>query len=263
MEKRIIANFLLGLVCCFLVGSFLIQLVPFIIGADRGLIVLSGSMEPTFYPGDIILIKHVAPEEIKVGDIITINSTERPIYTHRVINITWSDGCPIFQTKGDANEDPDNIKATYDEVLGKVILIYPVHIVYSLQGYFFFVFLPACLLVIKQLYLVVQYLAPPSRRQVVRRSGISWKIRRIFGFRGKITRRRPKKPKEVLDLTTIFLLLIILAATMRVAITRIFISEDVPTFTLTHSLFGFILFYVREICSFTETLKLIFCILIW
>ncbi len=113
-----------------LVGIFLAVFVFFGSGALLStstpiVAVESNSMQPTFSRGDILIIKGVAQDEIKQGDIIVFFAPERgaPI-VHRVVTRN-ADG--TFQTKGDANGGQlpyeKNIQAS--QVLGKEILILP------------------------------------------------------------------------------------------------------------------------------------------
>ncbi|CAB50358.1 signal peptidase I [Pyrococcus abyssi] len=75
-------------------------------------VVASGSMRPVFYPGDVVLLKGVKPEEIKVGDVIVYKSafSKYPII-HRVRGIkqVYINGKPqlCFITWGDNNPVPD------------------------------------------------------------------------------------------------------------------------------------------------------------
>jgi signal peptidase I len=83
------------------------------------LVVTSGSMSPTFEAGDLIMIVKVDPEKVKVGDIVTFQTRDKEILTHRVVEIK-PDGEIV--TKGDANEEVDSWTDGWK--LGKVETIY-------------------------------------------------------------------------------------------------------------------------------------------
>jgi signal peptidase len=88
--------------------------------------VLSGSMEPELAVGGLIMIKPVEAQHVSTGDIISfkIPDIETPI-CHRVIEITEIDGQLFFQTKGDANEEPDMNLVPAEAVKGEEVLYIP------------------------------------------------------------------------------------------------------------------------------------------
>ncbi len=60
----------LGLVALVSVGAPLAAYTfPSTVGADEALVVLTGSMQPTIDPGDVVFIEQVAIEDVEVGDI--------------------------------------------------------------------------------------------------------------------------------------------------------------------------------------------------
>ncbi|BAA29679.1 signal peptidase I [Pyrococcus horikoshii] len=75
-------------------------------------VVVSGSMEPVFHRGDVVLLEGVRPEEVRVGDVIVYRSiiSRYPII-HRVRGIKYiyingkRELC--FITWGDHNPVPD------------------------------------------------------------------------------------------------------------------------------------------------------------
>ena len=73
-------------------------------------------------PGDYILIRKVAPEEIQVGDVISFYSSDPAIYgrvnTHRVAAISEGDGGLIFTTKGDNNYLADQYPVKGEDIAG-------------------------------------------------------------------------------------------------------------------------------------------------
>jgi len=79
------------------------------LGLYRTVTVLSGSMRPTFSPGDVIVVTPESARALRAGQVISyrIPVNGRPIETHRVIRILAHGDEPIVQTKGDANNAPD------------------------------------------------------------------------------------------------------------------------------------------------------------
>lgn len=98
--------------------------VPYI-GKYEWLSVLTGSMEPIFKPGDLIIDKKVAANSLKVGDIVTYN-WGTSLSTHRIIEITKdSKGEPVFKVKGDNNNTADESLLAGKAVVGKYIFRIP------------------------------------------------------------------------------------------------------------------------------------------
>ncbi len=84
--------------------------------------VATGSMEPSYAPGDLLIVKTIPTEEIRIGDAITFKTSvgEDVFLTHRVIGIT--EDTPVgFITKGDNNNAADNFVVYGDAVVGKVV----------------------------------------------------------------------------------------------------------------------------------------------
>ena len=87
----------------------------------------TGSMEPTYPVGSIVITKKVDAEKLEKGDAISFYSTAEEtkglVITHRIVDIQKSmgNGQPIFTTKGDANnyDDPTTVRAV--NVVGKVV----------------------------------------------------------------------------------------------------------------------------------------------
>ncbi len=88
--------------------------------------VISGSMAPEIKTGSLVVTHFVDAEEIEVGDIITFHSysTEESMITHRVIGIGHSSSL-YFETKGDANADPDSFTVPARNLVGRVIFYTP------------------------------------------------------------------------------------------------------------------------------------------
>lgn len=87
--------------------------------------ILTGSMYPTIEPGDLIIVKDIGVENIKVDDIITFGSESLDnITTHRVKEVINEDELK-FVTQGDANnvQDPNPVDSSI--VKGKVVKFIP------------------------------------------------------------------------------------------------------------------------------------------
>lgn len=86
--------------------------------------VQTGSMIPTFNPGDLILGKTVDQNtEYKVDDIITfkVQSLEgnTVLNSHRIIDIKETDGVTLYFTKGDNNKNADENPIMRDDIVAK------------------------------------------------------------------------------------------------------------------------------------------------
>jgi signal peptidase I len=82
--------------------------------------VLSGSMEPTFKRGDLVLMQSLYGEP-RIGDIIMFVplSGMEPV-THRIISI---DQNGYIRTKGDANQREDDWRFSKGNIIGKSVII--------------------------------------------------------------------------------------------------------------------------------------------
>lgn len=102
-----ITTALVILVCIL---SLALAVVPRFMGGSA-LTVLTGSMEPTYSPGDMIAVKAATVSEIQAGDVVTFqpNSGDPTLITHRIITKQMGDSKDgtLFVTQGDANGAPD------------------------------------------------------------------------------------------------------------------------------------------------------------
>jgi signal peptidase I len=81
------------------------------------------SMEPTFHPGDAIVVEKLAASDVQPGDIITFyDPANRLNIAHRVVRVREG---PRFVTKGDGNlrVDPNIVRPEY--VDGRVTKLAP------------------------------------------------------------------------------------------------------------------------------------------
>ena len=103
-------------------------------GGFKPFVVLSGSMEPAIPVGGVLLVRRTTAAMVRREDIITFvtpqaaSALSQPpsVTTHRVVGVTTDAGGALaFNTKGDANEDPDAMAVPAANVLGSAVLSVP------------------------------------------------------------------------------------------------------------------------------------------
>lgn len=100
----------------FLMGSRLIGLQVYH--------VISPSMEPSYSVGDLIYVKEVDPDSVKVGDPITfVLNEDLVVATHRVVAIDRENR--QFTTKGDANKTEDAEPVHFNNLIGVPVFAIP------------------------------------------------------------------------------------------------------------------------------------------
>lgn len=120
--KGIITIFLLVVLCLVIFQKITKNKVT--IGNIYVFQIVTGSMNPTYKVGDVIVVKKEDPTSLKVGDDITYlgqyGNFKDLIITHRIINIREENGKRYFITKGIANplEDPE---ISQDDIYGKML----------------------------------------------------------------------------------------------------------------------------------------------
>jgi len=101
-------------VCGWLVMSHLYNL--------RLLSVQTASMQPTFRPGDALIMRASSHAALLPGMVVSYRSSRNPneLITHRVVQVSASS----FQTKGDALTSPDPV-VRKSLTMGRVVAILP------------------------------------------------------------------------------------------------------------------------------------------
>ncbi len=128
-------------------------------------IVVTPSMVPTINVEDAIIVLRKEPEEFKIRDIITFNSSD-PRYsgltiTHRIVGIErMTNGELYFRTKGDNNNVEDATLVPATNVYGKVILKIPLigyvqYILMQAYGWIILVVIPCLGVVIYDIYKII------------------------------------------------------------------------------------------------------------
>lgn len=121
------------------------------------MVVLSGSMSPTFDTGSVVAVGPADFKEIKQGDIITFKDPEGMTITHRVVEVTEGE----LRTKGDANDGVDTAPVTPERLIGKVhysvpLIGYFIEFAKSGAGMLVLLGLPGVYLIVSQVWKLMQ-----------------------------------------------------------------------------------------------------------
>ena len=112
------------------IASYVVILLVVLIAAQHLNVVVSGSMEPAFYRGDIVLVQKADflgihefdVNDIQKGDVVVYDAKwfNQPVI-HRVINIAQINGTVVYEIKGDNNNASDPYFVTKDQIQSKVV----------------------------------------------------------------------------------------------------------------------------------------------
>lgn len=112
------------------IAIYVVLIIAVVLAAQHLNVVVSGSMEPVMYRGDIVVLEQAnllgfhefSPDDVKVGDIVVYNAAwhEGPVI-HRVINIAEINGSTVFEIKGDNNDVSDPYWVTKSQIKSRVL----------------------------------------------------------------------------------------------------------------------------------------------
>ena len=112
------------------IASYVVILLIVLVAAQHLNVVVSGSMEPAFYRGDIVLVEKADflginefnPEDVQIGDVVVYDAKwfDQPVI-HRVIDIEDINGTTMYKIKGDNNNAPDPYYVTQSQIKEKVV----------------------------------------------------------------------------------------------------------------------------------------------
>ena len=111
-------------------ASYAVILIIVLIAAQHLNVVVSGSMEPVFYRGDIVVIEKADflglhefnSSDVKVGDIVVYDAAwfNQPVI-HRIIDIKDINGTTMYVIKGDNNNRTDPYYVTSNQIESRVL----------------------------------------------------------------------------------------------------------------------------------------------
>ena len=112
------------------IAVYIVLIILVLIAAQHLNVVVSGSMEPVMYRGDIVVLEKANllgfqefnPDEVEVGDIVVYNAAwhEGPVI-RRVIEIGQINGTTVYKIKGDNNNAPDPYYVTEGQIMSRVL----------------------------------------------------------------------------------------------------------------------------------------------
>lgn len=118
-------------VCRVVVATGLVALVGLVVGAVaprlvgfEGHVVASGSMQPRLAPGDVVLTREVAADELQPGQVLLFADPDRAgrLLVHRLVAF---DAHGDLVTRGDANQSNDTSHVPVVAVRGQAQLRIP------------------------------------------------------------------------------------------------------------------------------------------
>lgn len=130
------------------------------LGGFRLFTIATGSMEPEYNVGDVLIAKEIVPEEIKIEDNIAyrgeVKVLKDKVITHQVISIKKGEnGKYKIITKGISNteEDPE---ISEEQVYGKIIykvktLSFIGKMISNIYVFYFFIFIPIAFIIFRQI----------------------------------------------------------------------------------------------------------------
>lgn len=113
-----VARCLLGVAMALLLWTLLPT-----VGGWQSSLVLSGSMAPSFLPGDVAVVRPVAAPELHIGRVLLVDDPDQQgkLRLHRLADVV--DGRLLL--RGDANADADSTPVDASSVHGAVVLRIP------------------------------------------------------------------------------------------------------------------------------------------
>lgn len=109
---------ILSWILSFFIFFFAVTIVVLLLTGYKIFSVSTGSMEPTYPVGSIVIVKPADFDTLDIDDVITFKSGGAVI-THRIVRIENEN--QLISTKGDNNSVEDYAPIPYENVIGRVV----------------------------------------------------------------------------------------------------------------------------------------------
>ena len=126
------------------IAVYIVLIILVLIAAQHLNVVVSGSMEPVMYRGDIVVLEQAnilgfhefSPNDVEVGDIVVYNAAwhDGPVI-HRVIEKGQINSTTVFKIKGDNNDVADPYWVTESQIASRVLTFNGQPIIIPKVGY--------------------------------------------------------------------------------------------------------------------------------
>jgi signal peptidase len=118
-------RFAVGLALC--VSIAVLVTLALVLAGVRPLVVRSGSMEPTYAVGDVVLVASEQAGDVEVGQVVTRYDAPEAFdsLTHRVQDVSRSGDAVQVTTRGDANQTSERWTVPAEQQVGVVVAALP------------------------------------------------------------------------------------------------------------------------------------------
>ncbi len=140
----------------------------------QSFVVLTGSMEPNIKQGSLVFTKK--QQNYTTGDVIAYTAGNVTI-THRIVGVEKSGGILSYQTRGDANNTPDNTLVSTKSVIGKAENSIPyvgsfILFLKTIPGFLTFIVLPVLIFIGFELWNIKREIEIAVEKKVKEKFGL-------------------------------------------------------------------------------------------
>ena len=125
-QAKTLSKFIILVIIVYLSTYASLYGLKYVLNTDYPVVVVEGvSMETTYIQGDLLVLRGIPVQDIKLGDVVVYRrSVNSMLIVHRVVAIKTIGGELYFTTQGDnhqTNPSPDYPDVPAEDVVGTVI----------------------------------------------------------------------------------------------------------------------------------------------